>query len=226
MDDLESILSNLKLNSDNLSDSEDDIEKYLEDIEIAFKENETTTKWIDELQKQYGMGFDLELNKMLGSLEQEESSEDDTSAIRYKIIKKIAKRCIRLEIKIRQDDFRAEDAIDLMKFIDEHRAYYAQKDYMIGFRYVVNCLAIKGQLKEISNKNGTEQISACGLRDLLKTVNEYQCFGIQPQVGVLALKQYFAGNILKGVCHDFQLKISRSVSVLKSVFTKEQKLNI
>ncbi|XP_037049248.1 uncharacterized protein LOC119083616 [Bradysia coprophila] len=83
---------------------------------------------------------------------------------------------------------------------------------MVGFRYVANCLAIKGKIQEIKKKmvKDATQVSASALKGLLNTLNECST-SIPHQVGVFAIKQYFAGNLLKGVCHDFQLRIIRNL---------------
>ncbi len=217
MDDLESIFSNLKLNFDNPSDTED-VVKYLKEIDHALKTNETISKWIDELHKEHGSVVDDGLDKLIEMSHNDgdffNPPEHDAGALRYSVVEIIAKRCLRIEIKIRRDGFQAEDAISLVKFINQHKVYYADKENMVGFRYVANCLAIKGQLQEIQKKMAKEskQVSASGLKELLKTINEYQQFGIPHQVGVLAIKQYFAGNLLN-VCYDYQLKTIRNVSV-------------
>lgn len=210
MDDLEDIFSNLKLNSDNRSDTED-AAKYFKEIDIAFNTNETTSKWINELQKEFGNVVDGELNKLLQTAISKNSFEEDAGALKYSVVEIIAKRCIRIEMKIRRDEFQPSDVVELVKFINQHKAYYAEKENMVGFRYVADCLAIKGQLKEIQKES--TKVSASGLKDLLKKLNEYQHFGIPNQVGVLAIKQYYAGNLLKDLSHCFQLRIIRDVSI-------------
>lgn len=101
----------------------------------------------------------------------------------------------------------------IIEFINKHKAYYAEQEYMVGFRYVVNCLAIKGQLQEIRNKSDSKRVNVSRFNELLETLNEYEHFGTRQQVGVLAIKQYFGGNLRKGTCHDFQLNIVRNVGV-------------
>lgn len=221
MDDLENIFANLKLNTDHSSDSED-IDKYFQQIDIALKKYETTTKWIDEIEKECGPITDEEFDKVLYISEKEDefssTLEADAGALRYSIVEIIAKLCLQAEIRYQRNECQSAytDAMAIFKFIKKHKAYYAQKEYMVGFRYVANCLAIKGHLQEIRNNNESKQVNVSRLKELLETISGYQHFGVQHQVG--AIKQYFGGNLLKGSCHDIQLRIIRDVSV-KEIIT-------
>lgn len=226
MDDLENIFAKLKLNADNSSDG--DVEKYLTKIDVALKENETTLKWIDELGEEYPVTNE-ELNKLLDTTSKNDddftdSSKDDACALRYSVVEIIAKRCLQVEIKIQRNEFEeaSKDALDIVKFINAHKAYYEQTEYMVGFRYVANCLAIRAQRNEIRKKNESKQVNVSRLEELLQSLNEYQHFGIHQQVGVLAIKQYFAGNLRKGSCHGFQLRIVREASVCEKLLQGQQ----
>lgn len=69
MDDFENIFANLKLNSENASDSEE-CEKYFEQIDIALKKNETTSKWIDDIEEECGPISIDEYNKLFDILQE------------------------------------------------------------------------------------------------------------------------------------------------------------
>lgn len=143
------------------------------------------------------------------------------------MIEIIAKRCLQVEIKIQRNEFQeaVTDAMAIVNFINRHKAYYAEKEYMVGFRYVANCLAIKGRVKEIRTKNECKKVNVSRLKGILDSLNEYQHFGVQQQVGVLAIKQYFGGNLRKGTNHDFQLRVIRDVSVHKNHYNVTYWLN-
>lgn len=160
-----------------------------------------------------------ELNKLIDTSNYDDDSlKGDACSLRYSVVEIIAKRCLQVEIKIRRNEFdeASTDAMAIVKFINKHKAYYTEKEYMVGFRYVANCLAIQAHLKEIQKKNESKQVNVSRLKELLQTLNKYQHFGMHHQVGVLAIKQYFAGNLRKGSSHDFQLRIIRNVSVNKN----------
>lgn len=220
MDDLQNIFSNLKLNSDNSSGNED-ADKYFEEIDIALKKNETTSKWMDELEKENGPVTAEELNRMLdiSKKNQDFANSQESGALIYSVVETIAIRCLLAEIKIQRNEFQeaSTDAIAIVKFINKHKAYYAKKEYMVGFRYVANCLAIKARIHEIRNKNQVKEVRVSRLKLLLKSLNEYQNFGIPHRVGVLTIKHYFAGNLRK-CSHNFQLRIIRDVSNHKNHF--------
>lgn len=227
MDDLDSIFANLKLSSDDSSDGED-ADKYFIDIDAALKKNETTSKWIDEQAKEYGPLTDEELQKLLDKLKNDDATlKEDACALRYSIVEIIAKRCLQVAIKIRLNELEeaSKDAVAVVKFINEHKAYYAEKEYMVGFRYVANCLAIQGHVKDIQKKNDSKEVDVSRLKQLLQKVNEFEDFGKHQQVGVLAIKQYFAGNLRKGSCHDFQIRILRDVSVKENYHMAPTALN-
>lgn len=232
MEDLENIFANLKLNSDNSSAG--DAEKYFEQIDIALKKNETTTKWIDELGKENGSVTDEEFNKLFNKSKNAADDftntlegDGESGAIRYSVVELIAKKCLQVEIKIQLNEFQeaSTDAMAIIKFINKYRAYYAEKEYMVGFRYVAHCLAIKAYFKAIRKNDESGKVNVSRLKELLEVLNEYHNFGIQPQVGVLAIKQYFAGYLRKGSCHDFQLRIIRNVSIHKTYMVADY-LNI
>lgn len=213
MDDLDDIFSNLKIDSNDPSDCED-AGKYFEELDIALQKNETTSKWMKEVGEENGpVSFD-EICKLRKNAERENDEEGDANALIYSVVEIIAKRCLQVEIKIQQSDFQAasKDIEDILNFVNKHKAYYANKEYVIGFRYVAKCLAIKGRLKEIKEKGEPKQINVSRLKELLESLNEYQDFGIQHQVAVLAIKQYFVGNLRKGKAHEYQLGILRDVS--------------
>lgn len=143
--------------------------------------------------------------------------EENAGDIRYSIIEIITKRCLQTEIKIQRKEFDAatKDAKDIFTFIKNHEAYFENKEYTGGFQYVAKCLAIRSHMKLMQKECESKRVNMSELKKLLKNVNEYQHFGAKQQVGVLAIKQYFAGNLRKSD-YDFQLKIIRDVSVYRS----------
>lgn len=212
MDDIEDLLSNLNLNADN-SANDEVRDKYFKEIYDALSKNETTTKWINEL----GPNSEEELNVVFNATKTSTDDffrrvlENTAVNIRYSIVEIIAKRCLQAEIKIQLKEYEkaSSDALDIVKLINNHEAYFGDKEYMTGFRYVAKCLAIHGQLQQIQKK--TVKVNLSKLKELLEQLNEYQQFGTKQKVGVLAIKQYFAGSLRVGD-HDFQIKIIRNVS--------------
>lgn len=213
MDDIDNLLSNLNLNSDNSLNNEVR-DKYFKEIDDAMSINETTSKWMNELgpvsQEELNAAFNASKNSTDDFLLK--VSKNTAVNISYSIVKIIAQRCLQAEIKIQRKDYEdaSTDASDIIRFIDNHQAYFMDKEYIIGFRYVANCVAIHGKIKQIQLKDNSVNVNLNILKELLDKLNEYQRFGSQQTVGVLAIKHYFAGN-LRVKDHDFQIKIIRNV---------------
>lgn len=219
MDNLEDVLKNLNINSGGRSTADDSAarDQVFRSIDAALQANETSSKWIREMgnvsQEELNVAMTVCKNEVDDYMKR--TAEEDAGDMRYSAIETVAKRCIQAEIYVQQKDYDsgsniAKDALGLIK--DFHDKGYFNKEHMIGFRYVADCLTINAKVKNILKKGESRQVDMGRLRQLLEQVEQFKKFGKMQEVGVLAIKQYFVGNLRKSD-YDMQTKIISKVSV-------------
>lgn len=208
MNNVVEILKNISLKTDNPSGNIVIWTQLIQDIESAQEQNETTTKWFSEMDIVSRITTeDMVLALDICNSEFNESAHgaSDAETDRFSGIEAIAKRCLQAEINIRhcRDFSRAlEIAAETLKVIQRYHGSNAE-DYKIGFRYVVDCLMIKARIKMMMTEMD-EQFDVTQLEGYLKDVEKFEAFGTKDYVAVLAIKQYFCGNLRKS---DYDLQI-------------------
>lgn len=219
MDNLEDILKNLNINSGGRSTADDSAarDQIFRSIDSALQTNETTSKWIREMenvsQEELNVAMTVCKNEVDDFIKR--TAGEDAEDMRYSAIETVAKRLIQAEIYVQQKDYESglNNAKDVLRLIkDFYDKGYFNKEYMAGFRYVADCLTINAKVKNILKKGESKQVDMGRLRQLLEQVEQFKKLGRMQEVGVLAIKQYFIGNLRKSD-YDLQTKIISKVSV-------------
>lgn len=201
MDLVNEILSNLRLTTENLTETNVKAKQLIQDIASALEQNETSTKWFKEMDVVSPITTeDMVLALDICNSEFNESTQGSPDVS----IETIAKRCLQAEVYIHRQDFNCalEIAEETVKLIRMYHGYDAE-EYRIGFHYVVDCLIIDAKIKIMMTKMA-EQIDVSQLEGYLKDVKQSETFGTKEHVAVLAIKQYFCGNLRKS---DYNLQI-------------------
>lgn len=215
---VDELFKSLSLKTYNSSENIVIATQLIQDIESALEQNETSTKWFKEMDivtrittEDMVLALDI-CNSEFRSQEAADAEND-----RFRTIEAIAKRCLQAEINIRHclDSMRALNiAEETMKLIQRYHGSNAE-EYKAGFRYVVDCLMINARIKMMMPELG-EQCDVTQLKGYLKDVNKFEAFGTKDHVAVLAIKQYFCGNLRKSD-YDLQIETSEKVYIISTV---------
>lgn len=212
MDQLDKKLQDMAINCD--SKEPDERQNLTTQINELLRNTENCEKWF----KEYGP-FNTEILenvvKVLTTEFQESLNESTSdSELKYYAIENIAKRSLQARIHIENNDLATasevvQEAQKLIKNCKEKK--YFSEVYATGFSYVIKCLEIVLDLKK-------RDVPLVSLQESLDFLREHETFSAIDEVAVLALKQYFLGNVKRDLnFQDVQIEILKKVMKINSI---------
>lgn len=184
----------------------DDTGRLLNEINGKLTNVENTKKWFDK----YGPFSTATLESVLKICAAETEECASQLDLEYAAIENIAKKCIEAKIQIENGEMQEALTIieETKKLVNElKKQKYFVDDYAVGLEFVVHCLEI-----EVDTK--LKDISVEKLEQHLKDLKRYETFDVLHKVAILALEQYFVGNIRRDTAsHDIQIEIIKTVIV-------------
>lgn len=189
MEQLDKDLQNMAINCK--SEVPDERKKLTTQIAELLRNTENCETWFDEC----GPFDNATLKNVLKCLttEFQESLKEPAieSELKYYAVEHVAKRSLQAKIHIEANDLRiASEIIQEAQrlIINCTEKKYFSEVYAAGFSYVVKCLEIALNFKK-------PEVPLVNFQKSLDFLKKYKTFSKLDKVAILALKQYFLGNI-------------------------------
>lgn len=136
-------------------------------------------------------------------------TDENETDLRYSAVEMVTRRCIQAYIYLRKkllDEVESilAEAYQLIQYC--LKAKYFSFEYEEGFRYVVRTLELSLATEMEANKDRKQEFFS----ELKMHLESYEQLSVQSQVGVLAMKQYFLGNLYHGAYNE-QIEVARKV---------------
>ena len=153
--------------------------------------------------------LDIALDNIATEFEDFAKRKDEKdSGLRYSVVETITKRIIQAHALISKSktdeaELLIAEAYRLIKYCVDEK--YFSADYVDGFRYVVRNLEFSVALETEADGWEAEKVEECVCH-----LKSFDSLSVKDQVGVLAVKQYFVGNLCR-TAYDQQEAIIEKV---------------